>query len=117
MTRPHPSRDSVTSSYGPSPDALELATYDLAGLATGAALCATLVRDARRSAGISMAELGQRTGVPEQIVALWEDPTWEGHSLNILRRVAKALELRVELRLAPAARPRRTVSVDEAVAA
>jgi len=116
MTRQHPSRTSASSAYEAEPEALELASYDLFGLSAPSAVSATLVREARRAAGVSMAELGRRTGVPEQIVALWEDPTWEGHSLNVLRRVAKALELRLELRFAPT-RQRQSAHADEAVAA
>jgi DNA-binding transcriptional regulator YiaG len=116
MTRHHSSRASTSSALDAGRKAPELAPYDLCGLSSPGAVTATLVREARRSAGVSMAELGRRTGVPEQIVALWEDPTWEGHSLNVLQRVAKALELRLELRFAPS-RQRQNVSVEEPVAA
>jgi DNA-binding transcriptional regulator YiaG len=116
MTRQHPSRHTASSAFEAEPEAFELTSFDLFGLASPAAVTATLVREARRSAGVSMAELGRRAGVPEQVVALWEDPTWEGHSLNLLRRVAKALELRLELRFAPT-RQRRSAHADETVAA
>lgn len=111
MTRPIHSSDSVPA----TPDA-ELAVFDLVGLASASAVCATLVREARRSAGVSAVELGRRTGVPAQIVALWEDPTWEGHSLSVLRRVARALDCRLELRLAPL-RPRVNAGARRATAA
>jgi len=101
MTRLLPLRGPVRPAQDAGLEAFELATYDLLGLSTSAAVAATLVREARRCAGVSMAELGQRTGVPEQVVTLWEDPAWEGHSLQILRRVAKALELRLELQFTP----------------
>ncbi len=116
MTRQHPPRHSANSAYEAEPDALDLTSFDLFGLASPGAVTATLVREARRGAGMSMAELGRRTGVPEQVVALWEDPTWEGHCLNLLRRVGKALDLRLELRFAPT-RQRRSAPTDEAVAA
>lgn len=116
MTRPHPSRASASPADDADLAAYELATYDLLGLSTASAVTATLVREARRGAGVGMAELGRRCGVPEQVVALWEDPTWEGHSLNTLRRVAKALDLKLELRLTPA-RTRQGAHVDEVVAA
>lgn len=116
MTRQNPSRNSASSAYQAEPEAFDFAPYDLFGLASPGAVTATLVREARRGAGVSMAELGRRTGVPEQVVALWEDPTWEGHSLNVLRRVATALELRLELRFAPT-RQRQTATADQAVAA
>jgi hypothetical protein len=116
MTRQHPSRHAASSAYDAEPEAFDLTSFDLFGLASPGSVTATLVREARRGAGISMAELGRRTSVPEQVVALWEDPTWEGHSLNLLRRVAKALDLRLELRFAPT-RQRRKAHADEAVAA
>jgi len=108
MTRAFPHRDDHV--------AYELATYDLLGLSTASAVTATLVREARRGAGVSQAELARRCGVPEQVVALWEDPTWEGDSLSTLRRVARALELRLELRMTPT-RQRSVQPADEPVAA
>jgi DNA-binding XRE family transcriptional regulator len=63
--------------------------------------CAHLVRAARERAGVTRAELARRADVPEQVVALWEDPVWEGHSLAVLRRVARHLGCRLELRLEP----------------
>ena len=116
MTRQHPKRNSASSAYEATAEPLELTSFELFGLASPGAVTATLVREARRSAGVSMAELGRRTGVPEQVVALWEDPTWEGHCLSLLRRVGKALDLRLELRFAPT-RQRRSAPSDEAVAA
>jgi DNA-binding transcriptional regulator YiaG len=116
MTRQHSSRASASSAHDAGGEAFDFDPYDLFGLSSPGAVAATLVREARRSAGVSMAELGRRTGVPEQVVALWEDPTWEGHSLNVLRRVAKALDLRLELRFAPT-RQRRNAVADEPVAA
>jgi DNA-binding transcriptional regulator YiaG len=107
---------SAVGSTAPAHRDHDLAVYDLLGLAGPAAVTATLIRDARRSAGVGTAELARRVGVPEQVIALWEDPTWEGHSLCILRRVAKALELRLELRFTPA-RPRMAAVADEAIAA
>lgn len=122
MTRPHASRplsfpEASAAAREHDLASYELATYDLLGLSTSSAVNATLVREARRSAGVSTAELGRRAGVPEQVVALWEDPTWEGHSLNVLRRVAKALDLRLELRLVPARSRAEVAAADEYVAA
>jgi len=116
MTRQHPKRNFASAAYDADAESLELTSFELFGLASPGAVTATLVREARRGAGLSMAELGRRTGVPEQVVALWEDPTWEGHCLNLLRRVGKALDLRLELRFAPT-RQRRSAPADEAVAA
>lgn len=66
-----------------------------------ATVAAGLIRDARRARGMTQDELGRRAGVPRQVVELWEDPTWEGHSLSTLHRAARALGARLEMRIAP----------------
>lgn len=116
MTRQHDPRTFARPASRAEREAPELSAFDLVALASPGAVAATLVREARREAGLSLAELGRRAGVAEQVVALWEDPTWEGHSLSTLRRVAKALDLRLELRFAPT-RERRDAAVGEPVAA
>ena len=60
-----------------------------------------IVRKCRESAGLSRDELAQRLGVPEQIVELWEDPTYEGVDLPILRRVARAAGGELEILFRP----------------
>ena len=67
----------------------------------------------RTERGLTQRELAERIGTTQSVVARLEDADYEGHSLRMLRRVAKALDARVTVRLvphqgpAPAASPRR----------
>lgn len=67
---------------------------------------ASLVGICRRQAGLSRTELGERLGVPEHLVALWESPDYEGVDLPMLRRVAAATGRELEIRFT---RPQRAV--------
>lgn len=64
---------------------------------------ADVVKSCREAAGLDRAALAERLDVPEQIVALWEDPHYEGVDLAILRRVARAAGGELEIRFRPAA--------------
>lgn len=63
---------------------------------------AGLIYDARIAAGLTQAELAKRIGTSASAISRLEDYEYEGHSLAMLRRVAKALGKRVELRLVEA---------------
>ena len=45
----------------------------------------------RNEAGLSQKELAQRVGTSQQQISRLESPSYEGHSLSMLRRVAEAL--------------------------
>jgi len=45
----------------------------------------------RKEAGLSQKELAQRAGMTQQQISRLESPSYEGHSLSMLRRVAEAL--------------------------
>ena len=53
----------------------------------------------RRKAGLSQKELASRVGTSQQQISRLESPSYEGHSLSMLRRVAKVLgaTVRVEI--------------------
>ena len=53
----------------------------------------------REDSGLSQKELAQRVGTSQQQISRLESPSYEGHSLSMLRRVAEALgaTLHVEL--------------------
>jgi ribosome-binding protein aMBF1 (putative translation factor) len=75
------------------------------------AAVAQLIYDARNKAGLSQAELAERIGTRQSVISRLEDADYEGHSLNMLQRIAAALGQGVEIRfLAPAkaARGRRS---------
>ena len=53
----------------------------------------------RRKAGLSQKELAKRVGTSQQQISRLESPSYEGHSLSMLRRVAEVLgaTVRVEI--------------------
>lgn len=56
---------------------------------------------ARERAGLTQAQLAQRIGTKQPVIARLEDADYNGHSLTMLQRIATALGLRLEVRLAP----------------
>jgi transcriptional regulator with XRE-family HTH domain len=60
----------------------------------------------RESAGLTQKQLAQRLHTTQQQVSRLESPSYEGHSLSMLRRVAVALNAKVRVVLEPAAPPR-----------
>ena len=55
----------------------------------------------REQAGLSQKELAERLATTQQQVSRLESPSYEGHSLSMLRRVAAALHARVSVTLEP----------------
>lgn len=53
---------------------------------------ARLIRDARKEAGLSQAELAARVGTTQSAISRLEDADYEGHSLSTLQRIADALD-------------------------
>ena len=53
----------------------------------------------RKKAGLSQKELAKRVGTSQQQISRLESPSYEGHSLSMLRRVAEVLgeTVRVEI--------------------
>jgi transcriptional regulator with XRE-family HTH domain len=53
----------------------------------------------REESGLSQKELAKRVGTTQQQISRLESPSYEGHSLSMLRRVAEALgaTIRIEL--------------------
>jgi len=56
---------------------------------------------ARKSAGITQAELAAASGTTQQVISQLENADYEGHSLSMLKRLAKAMHQRLELRMVP----------------
>ena len=56
----------------------------------------------REQAGLSQAQLAALLNTSQQQISRLESPGYEGHSLSMLRRVAKALNARVRVTLEPA---------------
>lgn len=58
----------------------------------------------REQAGITQARLAKLVGTTPSVISRLEDADYEGHSLSMLRRIAAALDKRVEIRFVPARR-------------
>jgi len=52
----------------------------------------------RQEAGLSQIELARRVGTTQSVISRLEDADYEGHSLAMLKRIADAMERRVEIR-------------------
>jgi ribosome-binding protein aMBF1 (putative translation factor) len=52
----------------------------------------------RSKAGLSQSELAKRVGTTQSVISRLEDADYDGHSLLMLRRIASALEKRLEIR-------------------
>lgn len=52
---------------------------------------AQMIYDARTKAGLTQEQLAQLVGTSQSAIARLEDADYEGHSLSMLNRIAKAL--------------------------
>jgi ribosome-binding protein aMBF1 (putative translation factor) len=59
------------------------------------------IYDLRTKAGLSQRELARRIGTTASVICQLEDADYQGHSLFMLRRIAAALNKRVEIRFVP----------------
>lgn len=62
------------------------------------------LHDLRTQAGLSQRELAQKIGTSASAICRLEDADYEGHSLSMLKRIAEALDQRVEIRFVPVKR-------------
>ncbi|MGO8753428.1 MAG: helix-turn-helix transcriptional regulator [Thermoguttaceae bacterium] len=60
------------------------------------------IYDLRTKAGLSQRALAKLVGTTASVICRLEDSDYEGHSLAMLRRIAAALNKRVEIRFVPA---------------
>jgi len=60
----------------------------------------------RIKAGLTQQELADRVGSSKSAICRLEDADYEGHSLSMLKRIAEALDKRLEIRFLPAKRLR-----------
>ena len=67
---------------------------------------ASLLYRLRTEAGLSQRELAKRVGTTASVICRLEDADYEGHSLSMLRRIAAALDRRLEIRFVPARKRR-----------
>ena len=69
--------------------------------ATANALVAGAIYDARKAAGLTQEELANLIGTKQPVISQLEDADYEGHSLSMLKRIADALNQRLEIRFVP----------------
>lgn len=55
----------------------------------------------RTKAGLTQSQIGKLIGTTASVICRLEDADYEGHSLAMLRRIAAALNQRIEIRLIP----------------
>lgn len=59
---------------------------------------AQMIYDARSKAALTQKELAELVGTTQSVIARLEDADYEGHSLNMLNRIATALDKRIDIR-------------------
>ena len=64
------------------------------------------IYELRSKAGFTQRQLAKLVGTTASVICLLEDADYEGHSLAMLRRIAAALQQRVEIRFVPARKTR-----------
>ncbi|MEN6335037.1 MAG: helix-turn-helix transcriptional regulator [Phycisphaerales bacterium] len=55
----------------------------------------------RTEANLSQKDLARMVGTTQSVISRLEDADYDGHSLTMLRRIASALHLRIEVRFVP----------------
>jgi DNA-binding XRE family transcriptional regulator len=56
----------------------------------------------RTKAGLTQQELAARVGTTKSAICRLEDADYDGHSLSMLKRIAEALDKRLQIRFIPA---------------
>jgi len=59
------------------------------------------IQELRAAAALTQAQLARLIGTTASVICRLEDADYEGHSLAMLRRIAGALNQRVEIRFVP----------------
>lgn len=85
--------DAVTGDNEALREAIEEATVN--------AMVAQAIYDVRTEAGLTQNQLAERIGSTQPVISQLEDADYDGHSLSMLRRIADALEQRIEIRFVP----------------
>jgi DNA-binding XRE family transcriptional regulator len=62
------------------------------------------IREIRAKANLTQADVARLIGTTASVISRLEDADYEGHSLAMLRRIAAALDRRVEIRFVPVRR-------------
>lgn len=59
------------------------------------------IYELRTKAGLTQRQLAKLVGTTASVICLLEDADYDGHSLSMLRRIASAVNRRVEIRFVP----------------
>jgi ribosome-binding protein aMBF1 (putative translation factor) len=62
---------------------------------------AQLIYEARTKAGLTQKQLADLVGTKQPVIARLEDADYEGHSLSMLQKIARALNQNVVIHLTP----------------
>ncbi len=65
------------------------------------------IYELRTKTGLTQRQLATLVGTTTSVICRLEDADYEGHSLSMLRRIASALNQRVEIRFVPAREKKR----------
>ena len=63
------------------------------------------IHDMRAAAALTQTQLAKLIGTTASVICRLENADYEGHSLAMLRRIAGAMNARVEIRFVPLRRP------------
>jgi predicted XRE-type DNA-binding protein len=81
----------------------DTALREAADQAVEDALIGQMIYDIRTQAGLTQKQLAELAGTDQAVISRLEDADYEGHTMSMLRRIAKALGKRVEVRFVDAA--------------
>lgn len=81
----------------------DAALREAADKAVEDALIGQMIYDIRTQAGLTQKQLAELAGTDQAVISRLEDADYEGHTMSMLRRIAKALGKRVEVRFVDAA--------------
>lgn len=80
----------------------DTALREAADKAVEDALIGQMIYDIRTQAGLTQKQLAELAGTDQAVISRLEDADYEGHTMSMLRRIAKALGKRVEVRFVDA---------------
>jgi transcriptional regulator with XRE-family HTH domain len=60
---------------------------------------AQMIHDKRVASGLTQAQLAKLIGTTQSVIARLEDADYQGHSLSMLHRIARALDGRLEVKI------------------
>lgn len=67
----------------------------------------------RKECGLSQKELANLAGTSQQQISRIESPSYEGHSLSMLRRVSEALGATIHVKIQRGSRPKQVIVAEK----